>query len=83
MRRITTGFAALAATTLILSGCATTGQVNTAPRTVKLDDGTEVTCVLAIDQNNGGSASPSCNWERYNQLHPVSDTATPSRRPDF
>lgn len=54
-----------------LSGCAATAQVDTAPRSVKLDDGTTVTCVLAIDKANGGSASPSCNWERYNQLHPA------------
>lgn len=54
-----------------LSGCTNTSQVDTAPRTVTLDDGTSVMCVLAIDKANGGSASPSCNWERYNQLHPA------------
>lgn len=54
-----------------LSGCAATAQIDTSPREVKLDDGTTVTCVLAIDKAHGGSASPSCNWERYNQLHPV------------
>lgn len=82
-RRAAAGLAALSASALILSGCTTTGQVDTGPRTVTLEDGTKVTCVLAIDKANGGSASPSCNWERYNQLHPVSDAATPSRRPDF
>lgn len=54
-----------------LSGCTNTSQVDTGSRTVRLDDGTMVTCVLAIDKANGGSASPSCNWERYNQQHPV------------
>lgn len=54
-----------------LTGCAMTSQIDTSPREVKLDNGTTVTCVLAIDSASGGSASPSCNWERYNQQHPV------------
>lgn len=57
-----------------LSGCAHTGQVETSSREVTLPDGTKVTCIIGIDTSNGGSASPSCNWERYNAEHPVTPT---------
>ncbi|SHP45272.1 Uncharacterised protein [Mycobacteroides abscessus subsp. abscessus] len=73
--RLILTFAFTAFGLVALSGCAATAQVDTSPRDVKLGDGTTVTCVVAIDRFNGGSASPSCNWERYNQLHPVESGA--------
>ncbi len=69
-----------AAIVAVLASCAATTQIDTSPRKVTLEDGATVTCVLAIDKANGGSASPPCNWERYNQLHPVSAVASQNFR---